>query len=48
MIFMSYEIIKKNYDRGLWNATMVALAVKKGVINPDDYKTITGDEYQEK
>jgi hypothetical protein len=42
---MTYEIIKKNYDRGLWNAQMVAMAVKKGVIAADQYKEITGNTY---
>lgn len=42
---MTYEMIKKNYDRGLWNKQMVAVAVKKGVITPEQYKEITGDDY---
>lgn len=42
---MAYEMIKKNYDRGLWNKQMVAVAVKKGVITPEQYKEITGDDY---
>lgn len=42
---MSYEIIKENYDRKLWNGKMVAVAVKKGVITPEQYKEITNDEY---
>jgi uncharacterized XkdX family phage protein len=44
---MTYEIIKLNYDRGLWNKQMVAVAVKKGVITKEQYKEITGEEYQE-
>jgi hypothetical protein len=43
---MTYEIIKKNYDRGLWNKRMVATAVKKGVITEAQYQEITGDEYE--
>jgi hypothetical protein len=42
---MTYEMIKKNYDRGLWNKQMVAIAVKKGVITAAQYKDITGDDY---
>jgi len=39
---MTYETIKRNYERGLWNAAMVALAVKKGVITQEQYEEITG------
>ena len=42
---MTYEQIKKNYDRGLWNKQMVGKAVEKKVITADQYKTITGDTY---
>jgi hypothetical protein len=42
---MTYEAIKRNYDRGLWNKKMVATAVKKGVISAAQYQEITGDEY---
>lgn len=42
---MTYEMIKKNYERGLWSKQMVAVAVKKGVITPEQYKEITGDDY---
>ena len=44
---MTYETIKRNFDRKLWNAKMVALAVKKGVITAEQYKEITGETYQE-
>ncbi len=44
---MGYEMIKRNFDRGLWNAAMVALAVKKGVITPKQYEEITGQIYTE-
>lgn len=43
---MSFENIKRNYDRKLWNAKMVAMAVTKGVITPEQYKEITGLDYQ--
>jgi len=43
---MNYEIIKKNYDRGLWSRAMVRVAVKKGIITPAQYREITGNEYE--
>lgn len=42
---MTYEIVKKNYDRKLWNKEMVKIAVVKGVITDVQYKEITGDDY---
>ena len=42
---MTYEIIKRNYDQGLWNTIEVAIAVRKGVITPAQYQTITGQIY---
>lgn len=42
---MTYEQIKKNFDKKLWNAKMVAVAVKKGVITAEQYKQITGKDY---
>lgn len=42
---MNFDIIKKNYDRGLWNKQMVRVAVNKGVITRDQYEEITGDQY---
>ena len=42
---MNYDTIKKNYDRGLWNAAMVRVAVKKGVITKEQFKEITGKDY---
>lgn len=44
---MTYEIIKKNYDRGLWNIQMVKVVVKKNVITPEQFKEITGQDYVE-
>lgn len=44
---MSFEIIKRNYDRKLWSKRMVALAVQKEVITPEQYKEITGEAYEE-
>ena len=40
-----FEKIKKWYKQGLWTKTMVANAVKKGVITADQYKLITGEDY---
>ncbi len=42
---MSYEMIKHNFDRGLWNAAMVAVAGEKKVITPEQYQAITGEAY---
>ncbi len=42
---MNYETIKRNFDRGLWNVSMVRMAVKKGVITPEQFKEITGKDY---
>ena len=44
---MTYEIIKRNYERKLWNLQMVKVAVKKGVITAQQFKEITGTEYSE-
>lgn len=44
---MSFELIKKNYDRHLWNRMMVQKAVEKGVITSEQYTEITGDPYPE-
>ena len=37
--------IAKWYKQGLWTLTMVANAVAKGIITPEDYKEITGEYY---
>lgn len=42
---MSYETIKSNYDKGLWTASMVKMAVKKGVITKEQYEEITGEKW---
>ena len=41
---MNYEMIKKNYEKGLWNKAMVKIAVKKGIITQAQYEEIVGDE----
>ena len=43
---MNFEMIKRNFDRGLWNVQMVAVAVAKGVITAAQYKEITGEAYK--
>jgi uncharacterized XkdX family phage protein len=42
---MSFEKVKHYFDRGLWSAPMVKMAVKKGVITKEQYTEITGKEY---
>lgn len=42
---MNYDRIKYYYNAGLWNAPMVKVAVKKGVITATQYTEITGLEY---
>jgi uncharacterized XkdX family phage protein len=42
---MNFEIVKKNFDRRLWNKTQVKKAVKKGVITAEQYQEITGEAY---
>jgi len=37
---MTFEIIKKNFDRGLWNAKQVEIAKNKGLITEKQYKEI--------
>lgn len=42
---MNFETVKRNYDRGLWNAAMVKVAVRKGVITREQFEEITGKDY---
>ena len=42
---MNFDTIKKNFDKGLWNAQMVKMAVRKGIITAAQYKEITGLDY---
>lgn len=44
---MNYDMIKKNYNKGLWSESMVKLAVEKSVITKEDYTEITGKSYVE-
>ena len=41
---MSYDVIKKNYDRGLWSKMMVRFAVGT-IITAEQYEQITGEAY---
>lgn len=38
---MNFELIKKNFDRGLWNKKQVEIAKEKGIITDEEYKKIT-------
>ncbi len=40
---MTFETIKRNYDRKLWNKAMVYMAVIKGIITEEQYKEIVGE-----
>lgn len=44
---MNFETIKKNYEKGLWPIALVKMAVKKGVITPQEYAEITKEIYQD-
>ncbi|MBQ6536885.1 MAG: XkdX family protein [Firmicutes bacterium] len=37
---MNYYAIKSNFLRGLWNAAMVTMAKRKGIITAVQYKEI--------
>lgn len=43
---MTYEMIKMNFDKGLWNEAMVKVAVKKGIITAEQFTEITKAEYK--
>ena len=32
---MTYEKIKENYKKGFWSATMVQMAIRKGIITQE-------------
>lgn len=42
---MNFDTIKRNFDRGLWTVQMVKMAVRKGVITREQFKDITGKDY---
>lgn len=41
---MTFEIIKKNYDKGLWNKRQVEIAKEKGVITEEQYQQIVKEK----
>ena len=41
-----FELVKRYYDRGLWNEYRVRMAVVKGWITPEEYEEITGEKYE--
>ncbi len=41
---MDYKIIKKNFDRGLWNENQVKKAFEKGFLTEEEYKEILNKE----
>ena len=40
-----FDKVKRYYDAGLWNRTMVRNAVIKGWITAEEYQIITGEAY---
>ena len=42
---MTYEMIKRNFERGLWNEQMVRVAVQKGIITKAQFKEITNKDF---
>lgn len=43
---MWFEKIQKYYDMGAWNEVMVRNAVKKGKITVEQFREITGEDYE--
>lgn len=43
---MWFDKVKKYYDSGAWNKTMVRNAVVKGKITAEEYQEITGEQYE--
>ena len=41
-----FELVKTYYDKGLWNITRVKNAVVKGWITEEQFKEITGEDYE--
>ena len=41
-----FEKVKNYYDKGLWKIGAVRNAVKKGWITADEFKEITGEDYE--
>ena len=41
-----FKKIKRWYEQGLWTKAMVAQAVRKGIITPEQYAEITGEPWE--
>lgn len=41
-----FEKVKKYYDLGFYNDSQVAAFVEKGKLTPEQYKEITGKDYE--
>jgi uncharacterized XkdX family phage protein len=42
-----YTIVKRHYDAGRYTPDDVKVFVRAGKITPEQYQTITGEEYEE-
>ena len=42
-----FNLVKKYYEQGLWSKRRVHDAVLKDWITAEEYKEITGEEYEE-
>lgn len=42
-----FKKIKRWYEQGFWTKAMVAQAVAKGVLTPEQYEEIVGEPYPE-
>ena len=42
-----YEKVKGYFDKGFWSQRQIGDAVKKGWITAEEYREITGEDYQE-
>lgn len=42
-----FEQVKDYYDNGLWKIKRVRNAVEKGWISPENFKEITGEDYEQ-
>ncbi len=42
---MNFEMVKRNFERGLWTAAMLRMAVRKGIITRAQYEQIVGEPY---
>ena len=41
-----FEKVKRYFESGMWNKTMVRNAVVKGWITAEEYQIITGEPYE--